>query len=222
MRITWYGHACFLYQIGGKRILVDPFLKDNPSAPIGPQEIRSANIVLVTHDHFDHLGDAVDILKRTGASSVAVYELASWFEKQGVKTVIGANVGGTVRLGEISVSLVPAIHSCENGVPVGYVITDGKENVYHAGDTSYFAEMEFIGRHYKPKVACMPIGGLFTMDVGQAIEAASAIKPRYFIPMHYNTWDPIRVQGKDLQRLVRAVKKPCKVRVMKPGETAEL
>ncbi|MBI4258694.1 MAG: metal-dependent hydrolase [Thaumarchaeota archaeon] len=222
MRITWYGHSCFLYQIAGKRILVDPFLKDNPAATIGPQDIRRVHVVLVTHDHFDHLGDAVEIMGKTGASSAAVYELANWFEKEGVKSVVGANVGGTVRFIDVRVSIVPAIHSCANGVPVGYVISMGDESVYHAGDTSYFAEMEFIGRHYKPKVACLPVGGHFTMDVDQAVEAALSLKPRYLIPMHYNTWDLIKVEDKDLQRLVKSVENTCQVRVMKPGQTIEL
>jgi len=222
LRVTWYGHSCFLYEIGEKKILIDPFLKDNPASPIKPEDVKEADLVLVTHDHFDHLGDAVSIMKRTKAASAAVFELANWFEEQGVPGVVGANVGGTVRFGPIGVSLVPANHSCSRGVPVGYVLTGGGDCIYHAGDTCYIAEMEYIGRRWRPTLACLPIGGHFTMDVEEAIEAALVIKPRCLIPMHYNTWSPIRVDEQAIVKLVASLQEICQVKVMRPGETLQL
>ncbi|MFQ5998884.1 MAG: metal-dependent hydrolase, partial [Candidatus Bathyarchaeia archaeon] len=216
MRATWFGHASFLFEIGGKKILIDPFIKDNPMASVRPEEIDDVDIVLVTHDHFDHLGDAVDIMQRTGASTVAVHELAEWFKKQDVKGAVGANVGGTVRFEGVSVTIVPAIHTCTIGVPVGYVVSNGDESVYHAGDTSYMAEMQFIGKHLKPKVSCLPVGGHYTMDVDQAAYASSSIRSKFLIPMHYNTWDIIKVNDKDIERLGRSVRKFCRLKILKP------
>ena len=221
MRLVWYGHSCFLYDFGASKVLVDPFLEGNTYAPVKPKDIEEVDIVLVTHDHSDHLGDAIEILKRTGASSTGVFELMNMFQERGVKNVIPANVGGRIRIGDVTVSIVPAIHTCSVGTPVGYVISHGEDTIYHAGDTSYTSDMAIIGRLYKVKAACLPIGGHYTMGVEEAIEAVKDIKPRYVIPMHYNTFDVIRVDVKVFEEGVRR-ETEAEPLILQPGKWVEI
>lgn len=226
MRITWLGHSAFL--IAGKdRILVDPFLTGNPMASTTADKV-DCDIICVTHGHGDHLGDTIDIARRTGATVASIIEMSDWLEKCGVKSV-GFNIGGTARIRETSITLVPAFHSSSIGapglefsaaMPVGVVIDSGMV-VYHAGDTSVFSDMKLIGQLYKPVVAMLPIGGFFTMDPKQAAMATSLIKPKIAIPMHYGTWPPIAQDPKEFEKLVRKSSK-TKVVIMKPGESLEV
>jgi len=226
MRITWLGHSAFL--VAGKdRILVDPFLTGNPMASTTADKV-DCDIICVTHGHGDHLGDTIDIARRTGASIASIIEMSDWLEKCGVKSV-GFNIGGTARIRETSITLVPAFHSSSIGapglefsaaMPVGVVIDSGKV-VYHAGDTSVFSDMKLIGQLYRPIVAMLPIGGFFTMDPKQAAMATSLIRPKVVIPMHYGTWPPIAQDPKEFEKLVRRSSK-TKVAVMKPGESLEV
>lgn len=226
MRITWLGHSAFL--VAGKdRILVDPFLTGNPMASTTADKV-DCDIICVTHGHGDHLGDTIDIARRTGASIASIIEMSDWLEKCGVKSV-GFNIGGTAGIRETSITLVPAFHSSSIGapglefsaaMPVGVVIDSGKV-VYHAGDTSVFSDMKLIGQLYRPIVAMLPIGGFFTMDPKQAAMATSLIRPKVVIPMHYGTWPPIAQDPKEFEKLVRRSSK-TKVAVMKPGESLEV
>jgi len=226
MRITWLGHSAFL--VAGKdRILVDPFLTGNPMASTTADKV-DCDIICVTHGHGDHLGDTIDIARRTGASIASIIEMSDWLEKCGVKSV-GFNIGGTAGIRETSITLVPAFHSSSIGapglefsaaMPVGVVIDSGKV-VYHAGDTSVFSDMKLIGQLYRPIVAMLPIGGFFTMDPKQAAMATSLIRPKVVIPMHYDTWPPIAQDPKEFEKLVRRSSK-TKVAVMKPGESLEV
>jgi len=226
MRITWLGHSAFL--VAGKdRILVDPFLTGNPMASTTADKV-DCDIICVTHGHGDHLGDTIDIARRTGASIASIIEMSDWLEKCGVKSV-GFNIGGTARIRETSITLVPAFHSSSIGapglefsaaMPVGVVIDSGKV-VYHAGDTSVFSDMKLIGQLYRPIVAMLPIGGFFTMDPKQAAMATSLIRPKVVIPMHYGTWPPIAQDPKEFEKLVRRSSK-TKVTVMKPGGSLEV
>ncbi|MGQ9587819.1 MAG: metal-dependent hydrolase [Thermoplasmata archaeon] len=226
MRITWLGHSAFL--ISGKdRVLVDPFLTGNTMAPTTADKV-DCDIICVTHGHGDHLGDTIDIARRTGATVASIVEMSDWLEKCGVKSV-GFNMGGTARIRETNITLVPAFHSSSIGapglefsaaMPVGVVIDSGKV-VYHAGDTSVFGDMKLVGQLYKPVVAMLPIGGFFTMDPKQAAVATSLIRPRFVIPMHYGTWPPIAQDPKEFERLVRKSSK-TKVVIMKPGESLEV
>ncbi len=226
MRITWLGHSAFL--VAGKdRILVDPFLTGNPMASTTADKV-DCDIICVTHGHGDHLGDTIDIARRTGASIASIIEMSDWLEKCGVKSV-GFNIGGTARIRETSITLVPAFHSSSIGapglefsaaMPVGVVIDSGKV-VYHAGDTSVFSDMKLIGQLYRPIVAMLPIGGFFTMDPKQAAMATSLIRPKVVIPMHYGTWPPIAQDPKEFEKLVRRSSK-TKVTVMEPGGSLEV
>jgi len=226
MKITRLGHAAFLLE-GKDRILVDPFLTGNPLASTSADKV-DCDIICVTHGHSDHLGDAVDIARRTGAVIASIVELSDWLEKTGVKSV-GFNMGGTAVIKSTKVTMVPAFHSSSIGAPglefsaamaVGMVIDSGKV-VYHAGDTCVFGDMKLIRELYKPDVALLPIGGFFTMDPKQAAMATALISPKIAIPMHYGTWPPIDQDPKEFERLAKKSSK-AKIVILKPGESVEV
>lgn len=219
--IKWLGHAAFEVSMSDKVILIDPFLKDNPKAAIKPDEIQRVDLVVVTHNHFDHFADAVEIAKKHGAKVVAVYETANAAAEQGVENTVGLNVGGTAKLDGLSITLTPAFHSCTSN-PSGVVLSDGKVSVYHAGDTSLFGDMRLIGQLYKPRVALLPIGGFYTMGPLEAAVATALIKPKVVIPHHYGTFDAIKQDPEEFAKLVRRKAKGVKVVVLKPGESYEL
>lgn len=226
MKITRLGHAAFLLE-GKDRILVDPFLTGNPLASTSADKV-DCDIICVTHGHSDHLGDAVDIARRTGAVIASIVELSDWLEKTGVKSV-GFNMGGTAVIKNTKVTMVPAFHSSSIGAPglefsaamaVGMVIDSGKV-VYHAGDTCVFGDMRLIRELYKPDVALLPIGGFFTMDPKQAAMATALISPKIAIPMHYGTWPLIEQDPKEFERLAKKSSK-VKIVILKPGESLEV
>lgn len=208
-------------------MLIDPFFTGNSTAVVSPDKV-DCDIICVTHGHGDHLGDAVQIARRTGAVVASILEMSNYLERTGVKAV-GFNLGGTVKIRNTSITMVPAFHSSSIGAPglefsaamaVGMVIDSGK-TVYHAGDTCVFGDMQLIGEMYKPQVALLPIGGFFTMDPKQAAMAVKLIKPKIAIPMHYNTWPPIVQDPKEFAKLVQKSSK-TKVVVLKPGECLEV
>jgi L-ascorbate metabolism protein UlaG (beta-lactamase superfamily) len=226
MKITRLGHAAFLLE-GKDRILVDPFLTGNPLASTSADKV-DCDIICVTHGHSDHLGDAVDIARRTGAVIASIVELSDWLEKTGVKSV-GFNMGGTAVIKNTKVTMVPAFHSSSIGAPglefsaamaVGMVIDSGRV-VYHAGDTCVFGDMKLIRELYKPDVALLPIGGFFTMDPKQAAMATALISPKIAIPMHYGTWPLIEQDPKEFERLAKKSSK-AKIVILKPGESLEV
>jgi L-ascorbate metabolism protein UlaG (beta-lactamase superfamily) len=208
-------------------VLIDPFFTGNSTAVVSPDKV-DCDIICVTHGHGDHLGDAVQIARRTGAVVASILEMSNYLERTGVKAV-GFNLGGTVKIRNTSITMVPAFHSSSIGAPglefsaamaAGMVIDSGK-TVYHAGDTCVFGDMKLIGEMYKPQVALLPIGGFFTMDPEQAAMAVKLIKPKIAIPMHYNTWPPIVQDPKEFAKLVQKSSK-TKVVVLKPGECLEV
>jgi len=208
MKINYLGHSAFLIE-GKDRILIDPFLTGNPKASTTADKVN-CDIICVTHGHGDHLGDAVDIARRTGAVIASIVEMSAWFERCGVSSV-GFNMGGAVKVKNTSITMVPAFHSSSIGapglefsaaMPVGMVIDSGKV-IYHAGDTCVFSDMSLIGDMYDPDVAMLPIGGYFTMDPKQAAMAVSLIRPKIVIPMHYGTWPPIEQDPKEFEKLVK-------------------
>ena len=226
MRITSLGHSAFLLE-GRDRVLIDPFLTGNPMASTTADKV-DCDIICVTHGHGDHLGDAVDIARRTGAVVASIIEMSTWLEKTGVKSV-GFNMGGTATIRNTKITMVPAFHSSSIGAPglefsaamaVGMVVDSGKV-VYHAGDTCVFGDMKLIGELYKPDVALLPIGGFFTMDPRQAAMATGLINPKIAIPMHYGTWPPIEQDPKEFEKLAKKSSK-AKIVILKPGEHLEV
>ena len=207
MKITWHGHSNFEIE-DSLNTIVDPFFNGNPEADIS-WEKASPDVLVVTHGHADHMGDALSIAKATDCEMLCINEIAKYAQSNGVDAM-GANIGGTIELGMTRYSFVPAVHSngiddagfgWDAGSPAGVVIRD-RSVVYHAGDTALFSDMSLIHELYKPKVALLPIGGRFTMDPEAALMAVKLIKPEIVIPMHYNTFDVIKADPYKFQRLV--------------------
>ena len=214
---NYYGHACFQLDDGTSKILFDPFLTGNPQASIKPDEV-AADYILVTHAHGDHIGDAYDILTRTGATVIGIPEIID-FVGENIKA-IGMNLGGTIKLPFGFVRMVPALHSSGvgGGVACGYVIGIGGKIVYFAGDTALFSDMKLIGARDKIDYAILPIGGHYTMDPVDAAKAVEFLGAANVIPLHYNTWNIIKQDAQEFVKLVKS----SKVHVVKPGQSLEL
>ena len=229
MKITWLGHAAFLLE-GSMRVLIDPFLTGNPNAPVKPEDLK-VDYIVVTHGHGDHLGDTVEIAKRNDAPVVCIHELSRILAKQGVEN-IGMNMGGTVRAGSISVTMVPAWHSADvedekgeiisAGMSAGMIVAMDGVKVYHTGDTDVFLDMQLIGELHKPDVMLVPIGDVYTMGIAGAVKALELVKPKVAIPMHYNTFPLIEKDPEDFKRAVEAKGLDVKVVILKPGESFEI
>jgi len=200
--LTFLGHACFLIDNGKHRLIIDPFLSGNPLAKVKPSDVQ-VDFVLLTHGHGDHLGDAIEVAKRCQATIISNFELATFCSGKGVEKTAGLHIGGGADFPFGSLKLTIAHHGSTQGSelgyggnPVGFIIrTDGKI-IYHAGDTGLFLDMKLIGELDKIDVALLPIGGYFTMDVNDAARAVEFLRPQKAIPMHYNTFDPIKADPK--------------------------
>jgi L-ascorbate metabolism protein UlaG (beta-lactamase superfamily) len=222
VEIRFLGHACFELSHGSTRVLIDPFLSANPKAAAKPDELDPTHIFL-THGHVDHVLDAADIAKRTGATCVALVETANWLGKQGVEDVSDPNLGGTVRFDWGWVKLVQALHSSEtpdNTVTYasGLVVNIGGTTVYHLGDTCLFGDMKLIAQRTPVDIALVPIGGHYTMDREDAVVAVDLIGPKTAIPCHYNTFPPIETDAQAFKSDVES-KTSSNVVVLEPGET---
>ena len=192
----WLGHSAYSLDIDGHKVLIDPFLTGNPAAVSKAEEL-DAEIILMTHAHGDHVGDSVEIAKRIGALVVCNFEMGAWYTAQGVANVFQGNPGGTYANGWMSAKWTAAFHSSSfpdgtyGGQPNGFVIRGGGKTLYHAGDTSLFGDMRLIGEEGLD-VAFLPIGDVFTMGIEDSLKAIRWLKPKYAVPMHYNTFPPIQ------------------------------
>lgn len=218
-RITWFGHAAFKIEIANKTVLIDPWLDGNPTSPIKASEIERADIVYVTHDHGDHLGDAVAICKRTGATFVSTFELGNYAGEKGVKNVVGLNIGGYVEVKGVKLRMVQAFHTCSRGAPTGVIVEGEDKTVYHAGDTGLFGDMRLFGELYKLDLALIPIGGYYTMGASEAAEAVKLLNPKVVIPMHYKTFPVLAQSADDFVEKVREKTPNVKVVVLNSGES---
>ena len=229
LSFTWLGHATFLLKSpGGKKILFDPWVTGNPASPESAKKLGELDLILITHGHSDHTGDAVSIGRSSGAQVVAPHEVSVWLQHKGLKKVIGMNPGGTLLLLGLSITMVPAMHSSSVqegaqiiylGVATGYVIRfeDGL-TIYYSGDTSIFGDMRLIGEMYGPSIAFLPIGGLYTMGPEQAAKACDLLGVKQVVPMHYGTFPALTGTPARLRELVTP--RGVQVLELKPGETA--
>ncbi|MFW9963518.1 MAG: metal-dependent hydrolase [Candidatus Sifarchaeia archaeon] len=223
MKITFLGHASFKIEEDGKIIFVDPWLT-GPTSPMTVEDVDKADVVLVTHDHGDHgYAEALGICKKTGAYLVAINELAHKAGSQGVKNIHTLNIGGSVNIGGVVVTIVQAFHSSSVGAPTGFVVRFPSSTFYHAGDTGVFSSMQLLGELYGPiDVALLPIGSYFVMDIHQAALATKLLKPRNVIPMHYDTFPVIEANPEKFKHLVSETSPNTNVIVVKPGESVDL
>lgn len=215
--IRFLGHSAFEIELDRRRVYIDPWLR-NPQAPITPEDVDRADIIVITHYHGDHVGDAVDIAKKTGAKVVGIYEIASAMESKGLEAV-GMNIGGPATVDGLKIVLTPAAHSSERGSPTGVILIGRESTVYHAGDTGLFYDIALYAQLYPIDYALVPIGGHFTMDPVQAGLFVSLIRPRFAIPMHFGTFPVLYGKPEDFAREVSRRNLPTKVIVLKPGES---
>lgn len=219
--LTWLGHGSWSIAAGDTAILLDPFLDESPTAPLKAAEV-SPDYILVSHGHFDHVADAAPIARRSGATIVAIHEIAEWFRgKHGLQDTVGMNLGGSVALPFGRVTLTPALHSSQlpdgscGGNPGGFLLSLPGGRVYFACDTGLFSDMRLIGRA-GIDLAILPIGDLYTMGPDEALEAVKLIEPKRVIPDHYNTWPPIRQDPHAWAARVRSTTQ-AQVCVVEPG-----
>jgi L-ascorbate metabolism protein UlaG (beta-lactamase superfamily) len=222
MDIRFLGHAAFELTEGDTRVLIDPFLTGNPKAAVSADEVDPTHIFL-THGHADHIGDTVEIAKRTGAKVVAIVEIANELQEDGVENVSDPNIGGTVEFGNVSVRLTPAWHTSTTpkgtvNIPAGLVITIGDKTVYHLGDTALFSDLALVKARDQIDVALMCIGGHYTMDRMDAVAAAQLVGASQVIPCHYNTFPPIETDVEAFKNDVTG----SEVIILDPGDTHSL
>lgn len=221
--LTWYGHSCFRIDTDAASIVIDPFFA--PGSPFGWKDLGKVDLVLVTHDHGDHVGDTVQICQATGANLGAIVGTAGRLLTEGVpqaQILVGSgfNIGGTVQFKDVAITMTQAFHSSESGAPVGYILRlADKLTVYHAGDTGIFSSMATLGQIYGIDMALLPIGGVYTMDALQAANAAKLLGCPRVIPMHWGTF-PVLAQSPD--EFIRQLKmvctgQPCECILPEPG-----
>lgn len=232
MKLTWLGHSAFeLISDNGLNILVDPFIQANPSCPLKVSDVHP-DVVCITHGHADHYGDVVEIARANPKLMVICnYELSIHLQREGVHA-IGINCGASVKVSDVEIRMLDAKHSSSldfemdlpyAGNPGSFLFTfNNSLKVYHAGDTGLFSDMKFvIGEVYKPDIAILPIGNIFTMNPEEASVAAQWINPKYVIPMHYNSFPAIQQDPDEFSKLVSEKLPDCQTLIPKVLQTQE-
>ncbi|MED0678172.1 metal-dependent hydrolase [Aneurinibacillus thermoaerophilus] len=229
MKITYHGHSCVQVSHAGKSIIIDPFLTGNPLAVTKAEDIE-VQYVLLTHAHGDHIGDALTIAKRNNAMIIATHELATYMGWKGAN-VHGMNLGGAYEFEFGKVKMTQAFHSSAivlederqiiyGGMPGGFLVTMGGKTLYHLGDTGLFSDLKLIGERNDIDVAFVPIGDNFTMGPEDALQAAEWVSAKLTVPVHYNTFPPIK---QDPEAFIRNLEnKGLKGKVVNPGEELEI
>ncbi|MET3288832.1 UNVERIFIED_CONTAM: L-ascorbate metabolism protein UlaG (beta-lactamase superfamily) [Brevibacillus sp. OAP136] len=230
--ITWLGFGgCQIATPGGKTILIDPWVNNNPVCPEQVRTMEHADYILLTHAHRDHAEDAVWLAEKTGATVVAGWELAFLLQKKGLSAVLPINKGGTRKLGEIAVTAVHADHSgayvdgdqiVYGGEPMGFVITfENGYTIYHAGDTNVFGDMALIAELYEPKLALLPIGDVYTMSPREAAKAVRLLNVERVMPTHFGVLDFLTGRPSELAQLLADLPEVT-VHDVKPGGAISL
>lgn len=231
MIIRWLGHSAF-YIITDQnlKILIDPFVSNNPVSPVTVEELNP-DLILITHGHTDHFGDTMEIANRTGALIISNHEHSVYISKQGLDAQ-GMNIGGSIEVQNIKITMLNSNHSSDmdfieeigaGGSACGYLLElENGRKIYHSGDTGIFGDMKTVVRDiYHPDIALLPIGDLFTMGLREASIAAGWINPEIVIPMHYNTFPVIEQNPLEFAEMVQAVNEDIKVVILQPGEFYE-
>lgn len=228
--ITYFGHSTFLIvSPGGKSVLIDPWVKSNPTCPKSLHELAGVDVMAITHGHFDHMGDAIPIAREHKPAVVANFEICAWLGTRGVENCSPMNKGGSQTMDGIKFTMTHAQHSSgiadENGQtvyggePGGYVIEfENGFKVYHAGDTNLFGDMKLIAEIYSPELVMLPIGDLFTMDPLEASYACRLLSPKHMIPIHYGTFPALTGTPERLAELTSDIP-GMEMITMKPGDT---
>lgn len=228
-KLTWLGHSTFRITLpGGKVVLIDPWVMGNPACPEALKKFDRIDVMLITHGHFDHIGDAVALAKKHKPLVVGIFETCAWLESKGVANCHPMNKGGTQKVGEIEVTMVNAVHSCGildegkiiyGGEAAGYIVRlPGGLVLYHAGDTAVFSDMKLIGELYSPELACLPIGDLFTMSPREAAMAVRLLGVRHVVPMHFGTFPPLVGTPAALAEQTGDIS-GLEIHALKPGES---
>ena len=230
-KFTYLGHATVRCELpGGEIVLIDPWVQNNPACPKELKELDRVDAMLITHAHFDHMGDAVELARKHRPKIiVASFEICQWLSSKGVENCSGMNLGGCQDVLGLSVTMVRADHSCGitdgdqilyGGVAAGYVVRlPGGFTFYHAGDTALFSDMQLLGEIYRPELAFVAIGDLFTMDPQQAARACRFLGVRRVIPIHWGTFPALTGTPEKLVKALGDYGSSCEVIGLKPGQS---
>lgn len=228
-KLTWLGHATFrITTASGQVILIDPWIASNPASPDSVKKVDKIDFLLITHPHFDHIADAVELARKHKPRVIAIHETCAWLGSKGVENTSPMNIGGTQKAGEMDVTMVGAVHSSGiqdgdrviyGGDPAGFVIRlPGGFSIYHAGDTAVFGDMKLIGELYSPDLALLPIGDFYTMGPREAALAVRLLGVHHVVPMHFGTFPVLTGTPAKFREFARDIS-GLEIHEMKPGET---
>ena len=226
--VQWFGHSNFMVATEGFRVFIDPFFDGNPSTKQSWNDILPPDLVLVTHDHGDHVGNAIEICAKCGAKLGCVVGTGKALIQRGLPKELllngnGFNIGGTLTIGGAKVTMTQAFHSSDSGVPVGYIVEmPGGLTWYHAGDTGIFASMELFPQLYSIDLALLPIGGVYTMCPKQAALACRLLQCKSVIPMHWGTFPVLEQNTDTFRKHLASNASTCRIYDMQPDEMIEI